>query len=445
MVKELGRRPLVIGFAALLIGVTALSNLPNLLFLVPLAFTVRSMQGRLLAALFFVAGLLVAGPLPGPPAVPANGVLEGRVASRPRPLPSGRQWCLLQTAEGPAKVELDPDTLLIPGEKVRVKGRLLDMEALPLLDAYSVQQLAGPPPLERWANGIRDEFSAFTSAALAPREATLLNGIVFSSTTDLSQDSRTEFIDSNTVHLVTESGLHVLLIAMGIQALMGLLPIQRGFQVLLLVFVLFLFVAVSGFHASTIRASVVAIVVRSAYLFRREADLLSALSAAGIAILAFDPIQAQQLGFQLTMAATLAIALFGRLESGKSEGIRSRLSRTARTTLRIGAVATLATAPILAQTQHAVVGTSLVASLLASLVLPAVLVLSAGAFVLGSPLGAAVLRLAVAPLLGWMEWIVHFFAQSPVLRLEFPPFSGYWLALLYGIALWMWRPSVRRA
>ena len=453
MRKELERRPLIAALAGLLIGVTAVQYPANLLFLIPLAIAFRSMETRLLASISLVIGLLIFRPPQILDPTQSKGTIDGFITSQPKPTLYGGQTCTLASDFGQVVLLADHTFELKRGEKISAYGEISPAETGPVskpmfLKAYRVEQLSMPAAFLTWTQGWRNEFSNFAEKGLEKPEAQLLEAILFASPDKLSPDSKADFKAASGMQVLTAAGLHVLLIALAIQALMGLMPMPHWGQLLALAAVLCLFVVITGFQTSTIRASIFALVIRSAHLFRRESDALSAVSLTGILLLLFDPAEATHLGFQLTIVAAFAFALF--------KGNRPKMAKTARALIlskakqgaRMALLATLATAPILAQTQHMVVGQSVLASLLSTFVLAPILGLSLlfyGASYIGPTAAIWGLMTLVAPLLLWIEGVMHTLAQVTFLRLDVPYFSGYWLVLFYACLLAVWRPLVRRA
>lgn len=264
----------------------------------------------------------------------------------------------------------------------------------------------------------------------------------------LTTDAKADFKAASGLHVLTAAGLHVLLIALAIQALMGLMPVPHWAQLGALALILCLFVLITGFQTSTIRASIFALVIRSAHLFRREPDALSAVSVTGILLLVFDPVEATHLGFQLTIFAAFAFALFQRNKPKLEKTAKGLIGTNVKRSVRMTLIATLSTAPILAQTQHLVIGQSVLASLLSTFVLAPILGLSVllyGGSFLSQSAAAWGLQTLVAPLLLWIEGVMHALAQVGFLQMDVPYFSGYWLVLFYACLLAVWRPLVRRA
>ena len=111
-------------------------------------------------------------------------------------------------------------------------------------------------------------------------------------------------------HLLALSGLHVgflIGIFFTIGSLFRLIPRYRGlFSILLIV----LFLLIVPARASTIRASVMAIVLLCGLVFRIWAPALNSLGVAAITILAFRPGDLFDVGFQLSFAAVGGIICF---------------------------------------------------------------------------------------------------------------------------------------
>ena len=58
-------------------------------------------------------------------------------------------------------------------------------------------------------------------------------------------------------------------------------------------------------------------------------------------------------------------------------------------------------------------------------------------------LGAGLMQLIVAPLVGWVQFVLEQIGGVSWSGVQVPAFSGYWLGLLYLALLLTWRKRVR--
>jgi competence protein ComEC len=68
--------------------------------------------------------------------------------------------------------------------------------------------------------------------------------------------------------------------------------------------------AVAGFSPSVTRSAVMYILTAAALILDREYDPLTAVSAAAVFILLWNPFAVSDIGFQLSFSATLGLILF---------------------------------------------------------------------------------------------------------------------------------------
>lgn len=150
-------------------------------------------------------------------------------------------------------------------------------------------------------------------------------------------------------HIIAISGMHVSILAGFILTVFG----RRRWAVLATLPVLALFMAISGFSASVVRAVIMQAFVLTAPLIYRESDSLTSLSAALLVLLLINPYAIAGVGLQLSFAATLGIitlspriteALTKKLPRGKS--FKKRLFMTLAGSLATTLGAIVFTVPI---------------------------------------------------------------------------------------------------
>ncbi len=104
-------------------------------------------------------------------------------------------------------------------------------------------------------------------------------------------------------HIVAISGMHVSILAGFLLSVLG----RRKWAVAAVIPVLVLFMAVSGFSPSVVRAVIMQVFLLAAPWVMGEDDSLTALSAALFILVAANPYAAAGVGLQLSFAATLGI------------------------------------------------------------------------------------------------------------------------------------------
>ena len=138
--------------------------------------------------------------------------------------------------------------------------------------------------------------------------AAFLRGVIFGDKSGIDEDTVREFNENSTGHLLAVSGLHV-------GFLYGLLRILTGRRtngrvIALMIGVIIIYGEMTMWSSATVRA---AIVISSSLLsryFNRQFDLLTSVSLAAFIILAKEPYQLFNAGFQMSFLAMCGIAFF---------------------------------------------------------------------------------------------------------------------------------------
>lgn len=170
----------------------------------------------------------------------------------------------------------------------------------------------------------------------------LLAGLVVGDDSALSDEREAAFVNSGATHLTAVSGANLALIA-GILVALGRVSVGQhrlGWQVITILSI-WMFAFITGAESPAVRAAIVATVALLAIRFGRGADFVTLIVLAGAAMALIDPRQVDRLGFQLSIAASLAIAV--AMPSISSRGCYGAVTGVVAAT----AVAQLATLPLL--------------------------------------------------------------------------------------------------
>ena len=133
--------------------------------------------------------------------------------------------------------------------------------------------------------------------------------MVLGTTEDTDPRIEDSFRRSGTLHVFAVSGLHVALVSIILQMLMRPFCWRPQNLVLWVVPLVFIYAYVTGWRPSAARAALMVSVLLSSSLVMRRANLLNSLGGSALVLLAWDPHQLFQAGFQLSFGVLLAIAL----------------------------------------------------------------------------------------------------------------------------------------
>jgi len=172
------------------------------------------------------------------------------------------------------------------------------------------QIIASPqkPPLA-------DRFRAWARRALAmglPVEDESLRlewALTLGWKTALTDDVSEPFVQAATYHIFAVDGLRMAIVFGICFGLFRAVGMPRSICGLILIPLIWFYVALTGWPASAIRATVMLTIVIVGWVLKRPSDLINSLFAAALIILIWDPQQLFQAGFQLSFFVVLCIIL----------------------------------------------------------------------------------------------------------------------------------------
>ncbi len=262
-------------------------------------------------------------------------------------------------------------------------------------------------------DGIRRRAERVLDHDLPPSLAALYRGMVLGQDAGLPDDMRDDFNAAGLSHLVAASGENVVLLSTLAFALCAALGIGLRARYAIVIAAIVLYVPLAGAGASIQRAGVMGVTgVVAAYAGRRSSRVYALLLAAAVT-LAVNPRADEDVGWQMSFAAVVAIMTL----TGPIQRLLTRrgVPRTLAQATAITTAATLGTAPIIA----ARFGTLSLASLPANVAAaPAVapimwLGMLASAVAQIAPSLAAPLATAAALPLAYVAWVAHTAARAP--------------------------------
>jgi competence protein ComEC len=198
--------------------------------------------------------------------------------------------------------------------------------------------------------GLADRLRAWLERSIAPglggERRAVLEGIVLGDGSRLSPGLKQDFQASGLYHLLAVSGQNVVLVAAGALIVAWLLGVSRWIGELGALASIGAYVLAVGPQASVIRAGVAGALASLAWLTGRLRDAWQALLLGGVALLAWNPYEVYDPGFQLSFAAVVAIFTLVPRIARRLEYAPVPLPRSLRLGVAVSLGCGLVTAPI---------------------------------------------------------------------------------------------------
>lgn len=197
---------------------------------------------------------------------------------------------------------------------------------------YLLAKAAGAPvvtpparrPLYAYAVDLRQYISGVLTRYVTGNWGALAAGILIGDVSQIPSRVKSDFTVTGITHLLAVSGTQTSLILQYMLLALGAARVRRRPAACVTAGVVAVFMAVTGFSASVMRAGLMSLLYLGAQLVGREADALNSLGFSVCVLCAANPFAATDVGLQLSCAATLGmITLSGRMAGAARAGIQS--------------------------------------------------------------------------------------------------------------------------
>lgn len=171
------------------------------------------------------------------------------------------------------------------------------------------------------------------SNCLPKKEASVLAGMLIGYTKDMPEEMEEDFRRAGLSHVMAVSGANIAFLLLPLLWLLKRLGFNRRWSSAIAFPMMIFYVFATGMEASVVRAAIMAGVTLIGMLFWRKTDIYCSMAASAIIILIKNSYMLYDLGFILSFAATLSLAIFhkpllDRLSVKIPKSIRSTLAAT---------------------------------------------------------------------------------------------------------------------
>lgn len=403
---------------------------------------------------FTILGVVLGPRVPSLITEPSDFSGEVLVVQAPRPTQTGERAVVLASGQR-VVMYYDAGQPVSFGDRLLVQGRVRPLTEKSL-EYWRHQQVSGNlnvrgsitrvsrgPPFFAWGQGVRLSFVDYTRQTLGPRARAIVQSVCFNHDVELSTEEREALARSGIIHIISTSGMHVVLVAGFLGLLLSALPLPRWCQVSILLLLLLVYGAAASFRPPMVRSILMAAFWTSAYLFKREADGLSATAASAIITLLIMPQAVFDIGFLLSFVAITSLVMFIPEANRHVNTAFEWVAVRAKQSVLASTVASLAAAPLLslAFRQFSIIG--VVTNLIVAPLIPVIVSASILAWMIRGLVGGFLMRVVVEPLALFCSGVAGWIGNLPLAAIQTPEVPPWAVIGFYVFAALLWRPKPR--
>lgn len=175
---------------------------------------------------------------------------------------------------------------------------------------YSSGENEGNPVIS-YAHKMRQKaLDALEENGIKGREFSVASALLLGYREYLDEDLQREFAGAGAMHILCVSGLHVGIIFLSLNLILGFLtklPRGRLLKTLIIIILIWFYAAITGFSPSVLRASTMFSFVALGQSFRQSSNIYNTLAASALILIIMDPFIVKRIGFQLSYIAVISI------------------------------------------------------------------------------------------------------------------------------------------
>lgn len=163
--------------------------------------------------------------------------------------------------------------------------------------------------IEKGIHAIQSQMAENIENVLEKEEAQIVKGLLLGDTTALNEEVKEKFQIANISHVLAVSGMHIMYIMMGIEFVFEKWLGKRNSKCILILGI-GLYISITGFTSSVVRAGIMGIMHVIAFLLYRKNDIWTSIAISLGMILIQNPYAITGIGLQLSYLGTIGIIVF---------------------------------------------------------------------------------------------------------------------------------------
>ncbi|NTV90692.1 MAG: DNA internalization-related competence protein ComEC/Rec2, partial [Clostridiales bacterium] len=156
---------------------------------------------------------------------------------------------------------------------------------------------------------LNESITRIMEECLPKQQAGLLAGILTGNREGLGDTVKDAFSAAGLTHIMAVSGANVAFIVLPLTFLLKKIKVPLKIANIMIICFLVVFIFITGFEPSVLRAVIMAVFILTAQLLRRDSDILTVIAASALVLLLASPYMLYNIGFQLSYSATIALVL----------------------------------------------------------------------------------------------------------------------------------------
>ncbi len=165
-------------------------------------------------------------------------------------------------------------------------------------------------PISTAINKISIKFKNNLNAILSEKQAGLCIGILLGDSSNIDENIKNNFKNSNLSHMLAVSGTHVSYLIVALSLILNKKMLGNRGTKYANIIILIMFMIITNMSPSVLRAGISAILCIIATLFHRQADTYSSIGFSILFIHFLNPFSIFNIGMQLSYAGTIGIIMF---------------------------------------------------------------------------------------------------------------------------------------
>lgn len=279
-----------------------------------------------------------------------------------------------------------------------------------------------------FANKVTNSIMEKIDNILPKKQAELLKGLLIGDTSSIDEQTKESFKISNLSHVLAVSGMQVAYIITSLSFVLNKM-IGKQKAKIVIIFVLILYVCITGFSPSILRATIMGIVLIFSNLFFRKNDIWNTMALSLLLMLIYNPFLICNVGLQLSYLGTIGIITFYstilkllnniKIKNRKLKykiNLKSKFFRVFKETLAVTLSAQIAVFPVIIYSFNLFGTYFLITNLLSTILIEPITII--GALMI-------VFSYIFFPISKILSYVVHFFINllTEIANISCLPFS----------------------